>query len=215
MTSPRHHLLAIATALALASLVSCDPGDDTSTRTSAPLTPEFTAPSTSSTSVVTPPDGDGGIDTMVGADTSPKTGPSATSGTALLTAVRAARHEGFDRVVFEFRNGTPGWDVRYVDKPVLADASGEEVPVAGQYVLRVRMEPASAVDLNAPGGNRVEETYTGPRRFTPATPEIAEVVDLGDFEAVLTWAVGLQDHVDFRAFTLASPPRLVIDVRNH
>ena len=33
--------------------------------------------------------------------------------TALLTDVRAARHEGYDRVVFEFRNAVPGYDVRY------------------------------------------------------------------------------------------------------
>jgi hypothetical protein len=38
---------------------------------------------------------------------------------------------------------------------------------------------------------------------------------VGGFEGVLTWAVGLQDPVDFRVTTLQSPPRLVIDFRNH
>ena len=43
----------------------------------------------------------------------PSREPRATA-IALLTDVRAARHPGFDRVVFEFRNGVPGYDVRYV-----------------------------------------------------------------------------------------------------
>jgi hypothetical protein len=207
-----------AATLVSVTLVSCNRGESptstttaagtaaTASTTGAPTTP------TPTTLPVTPPDDDGGIDPMVGADTSPKTGPAATSDTALLTAVRAARHEGYDRVVFEFRNGVPGWDVRYTDKPILADASGKEVPVAGQYALKVRMQPASGVDLSGVGAPR---TYTGPTRFTSGTPEIAEVVQTGDFEAVLSWAVGVNDRVDFRAFTLPAPPRLVIDVGNH
>jgi hypothetical protein len=43
----------------------------------------------------------------------------------------------------------------------------------------------------------------------------AEVVRSGNFEAVLAGAVGLHDRVDLRVFTLPSPPRLIIDVRNH
>ena len=216
-TTARHHRFAIAAAVVLAVLTACNDGGGssttpTTTTTTASVPGSVPAGPTTSVTVITPPDGDGGIDTMEGADTSPKSGAAATAGTALLSAVRAARHEGYDRVVFEFRNGVPGWDVRYVDEPVLSDGAGEVVPVVGDHVLGVRMEPASGVDLTAPDA---PETYTGPRRFTPATAEVAEVVQAGDFEAVLTWAIGVRDRVDFRAFTLSSPPRLVIDVRNH
>ena len=58
-------------------------------------------------------------------------------------------------------------------------------------------------------------TYTGPNRFSPGTPEVIELVRTGGFEGVLTWAIGLNDRVDFRVLTLQDPPRLVIDVRNH
>jgi hypothetical protein len=44
---------------------------------------------------------------------------------------------------------------------------------------------------------------------------VREVVRTGDFEAVLSWAVGLDDRVDFRVLTLDGPPRLVVDFRNH
>jgi hypothetical protein len=40
-------------------------------------------------------------------------------------------------------------------------------------------------------------------------------VRTGDFEAVLSWAVGLGDRVDFRVGTLDDPARLVVDFRNH
>ena len=43
---------------------------------------------------------------------------------------------------FQFRNGLPGYDVRYVERPVVADGSGDEVAVDGSAVLLIRMEPA-------------------------------------------------------------------------
>jgi hypothetical protein len=79
----------------------------------------------------------------------------------------------------------------------------------------VRMEPASGFDLSVPEGELV---YTGPRRISgtkAGTSTVREVVRAGDFEAVLAWAVGLGDRVDFRVRALAGPPRLVVDFRNH
>jgi hypothetical protein len=40
-------------------------------------------------------------------------------------------------------------------------------------------------------------------------------VRIGDFEAVLNWAVGLSDRVDFRVRTASAPARLIVDFRNH
>ena len=156
---------------------------------------------------------DGGIDPMDDASTSPvSVAPTATDGHALLTAVRAARHEGFDRVVFEFSNAVPGYAVEYVEEPVHADGSGEEVPVDGEHVVLVRLENASGADLSK---EDAPQTYTGPTRFDPGTPEVAELVRVGDFEGVLTWAIGVRDRVPFRVTTLDGPPRVVVDLQNH
>jgi hypothetical protein len=153
-----------------------------------------------------------GIDPLAGASTRPATKAATNQETALLSAVRAARHEGYDRVVFEFRNALPGYDVRYVDKPVHADGSGDVVPVDGEFAVQVRMENALDADLSKPDAPL---TYTGPRRIRPETPVVEELVRTGGFEGVLTWAVGLADRVDFRVTTLDAPPRLVVDFRNH
>ena len=71
------------------------------------------------------------------------------------------------------------------------------------------MEPASGFDLTVPEGKLV---YTGPRRIAgDGTSVVREVVRTGDFEAVLTWAIGLHGRVPFRVLTLDDPVRLVVD----
>jgi hypothetical protein len=149
---------------------------------------------------------------MPGASTQPVHVPATNEQTALLSDVRAARHEGFDRVVFEFRNALPGYDVRYVPRPIHQDGSGTVVPIAGNHVVRVRMDNALDADLTRP---TAPPTFTGPQRFSPGTPEVVELARTGGFEGVLTWAVGLHDRVDFRVMTLSAPARLIVDFRNH
>ena len=177
---------------------------------------EAATPSTTSS-----PAGSGnGIDPLEGASTNPASGPVQTvtgpgSATALLESVDLGRHEGYDRVVFRFRNIVPGYRVEYVDTPLREDGSGAVVNVDGNAFVSVRMEPASGFDLNTGEGVQV---YKGRRRVSGAdagTSVVREVVRTGDFEAVLTWAVGLSDPVDFKAHTLQDPPRLVVDFRNH
>jgi hypothetical protein len=153
------------------------------------------------------------MDTMRGASTKPVSALSTNASTALLSAIRVGRHQGYDRVVFEFRgNVLPGHDVRYTARPVRQDASGKVVAVNGAYVLRVRMSPAFDADMNKAGAPR---TYTGPMRISPTTPEVAQLVRTGGFEDVLTWVVGVRGHVGFRVMTLHNPARIVIDLRNH
>ena len=146
---------------------------------------------------------------LEGASTESSAGRSEITETALLTDVRSARQVGYDRVVFEFSNGVPGYEVGYVERPVVSDGSGDEVAVEGGAVLRIRMEPALDADLTQESAPR---TYTGPTRFSPDTAVIDELVRTGGFEAVLTWAAGVDAERPFRVTTLAGPPRIVIDV---
>ena len=195
--------LAVVAALQLAACGDqSQPAD-----TTAPSTSATTPTSTTGTTTT-----QGGIDTMPGASTNPVRVRATNTETALLTGVRAARHEGFDRLVFEFRNVLPGYDVRYVSRPVRQDGSGRIVAIAGSAIVRIRMENALDADLSRASAPL---TYTGPQRFTPGTPELVELARSGGFEGVLTWVAGLQDPVDFRVTTLSAPPRLIVDFRNH
>ncbi len=147
---------------------------------------------------------------LEGASTVPVVVRGSSTRVALLTAVRAAAHDGFDRVVFQFRNAMPGYVVRYVRAPVRADGSGAPVAVKGRAVLLVRMEPALDADLSKESAPR---TYTGPTRLRPPTSTVVELVRTGGFESVLSWAVGLGERRPFRVTALKNPSRLVIDVR--
>ena len=133
----------------------------------------------------------------------------------MLERIAVGRHEGYDRVVFQFQNGLPGYRIEYVQPPLHEDGSGKPVSVKGNAIVSVRMEPASGFDLNTGEGVM---TYKGPKRIdgsSAGTSVVQELVRTGDFEAVLTWAVGLSDKVDFRVQTATSPDRLIVDFRNH
>lgn len=120
---------------------------------------------------------------------------------ALLTGVEVGDRD----VTFRFDGGPPGVDADFVTPPVLADGSGEPVEVAGRAFLQIRMEPASGVDLS---GETYRETYTGPRRLEGDRAPVVELVRTGDFEANLTWAVGLSERVTWQLE--ARPGRVVV-----
>ena len=148
-------------------------------------------------------------DKLDGASTDPVTAEAASTETALLTSIDVSSVEGHDRVVFEFSNGVPGYDIRYVERPIVADGSGQEIEVAGSDVLQARFEPALDADLTKEDAPR---TYFGPARFTPNDAEVvAELVRTGGFEAVLTWAIGMKQKAPFKVSTLADPPSVVVD----
>jgi hypothetical protein len=193
-----------------ALLVVVATGCGSSKKSSSPgSTTTVTAPTTTSTTST------GGIDTLEGAATTPVEQKSSSSETALLERVAIGRHEGYDRVVFQFTNGVPGYRVEYVQPPLKEDGSGKVVAVKGSAFVVVRMEPASGFDLSKNEGTLV---YKGPKRLEGSdsgTSIVQEVVRTGDFEAVLHWAIGLEEQVDFRVTSAESPPRLIVDFRNH
>jgi len=133
--------------------------------------------------------------------------PGLPLGGALLVDVRAAQHEDFDRIVFDFSQGLPGYRVEYVTPPILGDASGEPVPIAGGAFLRVRFKPAAGYNPNTG-----TPTYTGPLELTPGLLSLLEAEKTGDSEGVLTWVLGLTEEVDFRVYRLEDPFRIAIDV---
>jgi hypothetical protein len=199
--------LALACVL-LAALVAAGCGSSSGSGTSTTAAPGATTAASTETT--------GGIDPMEGASTTPVEGSvENTTATALLERVSLGRHEGFDRVVFQFENLRPGYRVSYVQRPIVEDGSGNEIPVEGGAVLLVRMEPASGFDLATDEGRLV---YKGLRRIegsSAGTSIVKEVVRAGDFEAVLAWAIGVEEPVDFRVRTLDDSARLVVDLRNH
>lgn len=126
---------------------------------------------------------------------------------AKLGDVRAARHEGYDRVVFEFDGAVPGYHFEYIDTPVRACGSGDVVPVAGEGWLQVRLTPARAHDASG-------KPSAGPAERAPELPNLLELQRTCDFEAVTTYVLGLEAPTPYRVLALDEPPRLVVDVQH-
>lgn len=122
--------------------------------------------------------------------------------------VRTASQEGFDRIVFEFEgSAVPGYRVEYVDPPAVQCGSGEPVEVAGASLLQVRLVPAQA-------HTEAGEATVGERERHPGLPVLQELESTCDFEADVTWVLGLAARNRFRVQELPGPARLVIDIQH-
>ena len=125
---------------------------------------------------------------------------------AILHAVRTGGHPGFDRTVWEFRGGVPGYHIEYVDRPVRMCGSGNPTPLAGHGWLEVRMEPADAHDQQG-------RAAVARRQLAPRLPILRELKQTCDFEAQVVWTLGVARPNRYRVFELSNPARLVVDVR--
>lgn len=130
---------------------------------------------------------------------------------AHLTDVRVGARSGGDRLVFQFDPVTPGYQIDFLTRPVTEDGSGAEVAVEGAAVLQVRLENAGTARFE---GEKVILTYNGPKRIEGnGTSVVTEAVLIGDFEGVVSWAVGLKVRPEtLNVSALASPSRLVVDI---
>ena len=121
-----------------------------------------------------------------------------TTDRGLLASVKATNDGAVDRITFTFEGAVPGYRVGYVPRPIIQDGSGDEITVDGAAVLGVHFEPASGFDLSGEG----RQVYAGPNRLDLATKVVLDVVRVGDFEANLDWAVGVDGaDVPFRVRT--------------
>jgi hypothetical protein len=125
-----------------------------------------------------------------------------------LVGIRAAHHPGFDRLVFEFDGDLPQRaTARWVDR-VVHDGSGRRLALQGRAFISVVFSPAAGHSES--GGS--PSTY-GPRARAFDLPVIAQVVEAGDFEATLSFGVGLMKRTSIvRKARLTDPGRFVVDI---
>ena len=146
-----------------------------------------------------------GFGSTTAAASAPAT-PGSASSAPVLTSIRAAHHPGFDRLVFQFRGRVPAHRSATYVKQVRADGSGHLVRIKGKAKMLVRF-------YFAHGHNDHGTSTFGPARRTFNLPAIIQVVNVGDFEAVLTFGVGVSRHAPFHMFKLTNPSRVVIDIK--
>lgn len=132
----------------------------------------------------------------------------ATTEMPVLVDVRATHQRDVDRIVFELQGGLPdAVGVDWVDQ-VTQDGSGRRVAVQGNAFLQVSLQGVLGHELDEP----MRPTY-GPRSRAFDLPNVTQVVNAGDFEAVMTFGVGLMRRTSIlRTTQKRDPARVIIDV---
>jgi hypothetical protein len=109
----------------------------------------------------------------------------------------------FDRVVFEFTGGLPGYTAQYVNQ-VLKPGQGTAMALAGQAFFQIVLTPAAAHDAAG------QPTVTSPADGG-GLPAIRQIALAGDFEGYVHFGIGLSGVAGYRVTELAKPDRLVFD----
>ena len=132
-----------------------------------------------------------------------------------LTDLEVEVEDCAERVTFKFEPSDPGpgYDVSYQPAEVakIQDGSGKSLEIAGEDFLVIRMFPVMTAKIN---GEVIEPTYEGPRNIPlPSDASmIQQLTQTGDFEAQVTWVIGLDER---RPFTVtASDDELVVEISN-
>lgn len=209
--------LAASAAACLLLLGACAPGAPTDAPQSAETSPSAShSPTASATASATPettPTSEPGLDAtkpinadnwMSSVEGLPPVRSDDPAKALALTGMRAARHEGFARVVLEFSGeGTPGvWRAAWTEEAV-EQGRGLPIQVEGEAVLDLVIDgtPMTASESSYPSGTH---TRAGD----------LDVVSDGTFEDNTHVVIGAPTARQFQIGFLSDPVRMVIDIRD-
>ncbi|MFJ3724848.1 hypothetical protein ACIPYQ_20105 [Streptomyces sp. NPDC090045] len=129
----------------------------------------------------------------------------AQSQTPLVVNARWGGHATYDRIVIDLQGYVP--DVTVTPVPQLVyDGSGKPVPLAGKYFLEIRFNPAAA--HNDAG----QSVYQGPKLQKIYLSKLKGIALTGDYEGYVTFGAAFDTVPYYRAYTLHSPERFVVDI---
>jgi hypothetical protein len=132
-----------------------------------------------------------------------------------LVAVRIGTHQGYDRITFEFKApepnpggeaGIPRYEIRTAKPPHYEDASGLPLEVNGNSFVGIVFHGASGVDFEG------QTTYKGPKVVRAGFDNLVEAARSGDFEATLSWILGVRRQTCWQVHELHNPDRVAIDI---
>jgi len=111
----------------------------------------------------------------------------------------------YDRFVIQFDGPVPAYSVDPQDSSTfMADPSGQTLHLQGSRGIVIVVHGASGTDVNG------RQTFTGSQDLTPGYPVLKEARQVGDFERVFKWGLGVSQpdcgHVSVTILT--GPDRL-------
>jgi hypothetical protein len=137
----------------------------------------------------------------------PDTGP-----TGILSSLTVGHQGDRDRIVFQFHGSlAPAPRLTYVDR-ITQDPSDQPVPLLGDVFLSVTFHGARLDTAAIETDPSKVVRYDGPTRLTPRLPILQEVAVSGDFEAVLSFGLGLAEQAEIRTTTPAGQGCVILDL---
>ena len=138
----------------------------------------------------------------------PATGCCAAGPTVLLRTQSIEQRGDYYRIVFGFSAPVTNYHVRYVPLPVRQDPSDQVVELQGDNALQISFG-GTGLDQSQ---NPPVQTYAGSQRIVVGAGAVRELVQIGDFEAVMNWVIGVQGTPEFRVSAQQNPSQLVIEI---
>jgi len=125
--------------------------------------------------------------------------------TAYLSGLKTGAHPGYERLTITFSNALPHDGVQL--KPQSGTSfdgapSGQPTTTRGKNGLKVIIKGAD-----------MHTSYSGSRDIVTGYSTLVEVRQIEDYEGIVQLAIGIDGDPCYRAFYLASPTRLVIDIQ--
>jgi len=125
-----------------------------------------------------------------------------------VKVVRAAKQNGFDRVVFEFEGPFPNYRIEYLESRLYdTEAGRQHIRQPGNVFLQVTF-------FVIPTGDE-QLKFTGAKNFVPKgrlmMPSLQSVKDKVLFEGYYDFLMGVSSRKPYRVTELSNPSRLVID----
>jgi hypothetical protein len=127
-----------------------------------------------------------------------------TSASTLVRALRVGSHDGYDRLTIEFQGAQPE-SVKLVTQAsssFTTSPRGDTVRLAGQFGLGVVVTSSDA-----------HTAFTGTSDQRTRFSGLLEVRQLEDFEGHVQYGLGLSRPACYRAYVIANPTRLVVDIQ--
>lgn len=130
--------------------------------------------------------------------------------TSYIRTIRTAKHENYDRVVFEFTGPLRTYRIEYLKSNFYqGEARQVRIRSAGKAFVQVEfLVPTSDDQLK----------YSQGPNFLPSGPlhlrRVGSVTDMGMFEGFYDFVIGVSSRKAFRVTELSNPSRLAVDFKH-
>lgn len=129
--------------------------------------------------------------------------------TAQVNNLRVGGHNGFDRVVIDYKGKKPAVKLSLVNN-LYSCGKGDKLSIPGSKILQIDLTPAQAHNQKG------QDVYTGPGQLSTASFNLSTIKGVRmacDFEGHVTFGIGVKNLKSYSVSHLSDPKRVVVDLK--